>query len=284
MISALPVPYQKIQLDSDVHVQVKRIDLAHPTISGNKFYKLKYNLLEAKQQGYNSLLSFGGAYSNHIFALAHAAQAYGFKSIGIIRGEELQHQTLNPTLQTAFDLGMQLEFISRMQYRQKHTPAYLAELQQQFPDALIIPEGGTNHLAVQGCQEILSQEDLQNFDYICCAIGTGGTISGIINASQNHQTVLGFSALKGNFLIDEIKQWTSKKNWQLFSEDVFGGYGKFTPELMQFIQQIQEQYDLPLEPIYTGKAFYRLMQLIQVDYFPSEARILFIHTGGLQIL
>lgn len=284
MISALPVPYQEILLDAHVHVHVKRIDLAHPTISGNKFYKLKYNLLEAKQQGYNSLLSFGGAYSNHIYALAHAAQAYGFQSIGIIRGEELQYQTLNQTLQTATNLGMHLEFISRSQYRQKHTTEFLAQLKQHYPDAFIIPEGGTNALAVQGCEEILSQTDQQNFDYICCAVGTGGTISGIINASLDHQKILGFSALKGDFLEKEIQQWTDKRNWQLFSEDTFGGYGKFNDDLLKFIQQIQHHHQLPLEPIYTGKAFYRLMQLVQENYFPIQARILFIHTGGLQML
>lgn len=276
------IPYQKLHLHTDVTIHVKRIDLAHPTISGNKFYKLKYNLIEAKQQGFDTLISFGGAYSNHIFALVHAAKAYDFKSIGIIRGEELKDQPLNSTLQTAQDLGMALKFISRTQYRQKHTAEFLADLQLQYPNAYIIPEGGTNDLAIKGCEEILSDEDKENYDVICCAVGTGGTISGIINASHDHQQILGFSALKGDFLVKDIQQWTDKTNWQLFSEDTFGGYGKFNAELIKFIKYIKLDSDLPFEPIYTGKMIYQLKKLTAANYFKQDCRILVIHTGGLQ--
>ena len=282
MIESLTIPYQNLYLHDDMTIHVKRIDLAHPTISGNKFYKLKYNLIKAKQQGIDTLISFGGAYSNHIFALAHAAKAYGFKGIGIIRGDELRNQALNPTLQIAQDLGMQLEFVSRNQYRAKHTSEFLTDLKQRYPHAYIIPEGGTNPLAIKGCEEILSDEDKQNYDVICCAVGTGGTISGIINSSSNHQKILGFSALKGDFLVKEISQWTYKTNWQIFEDDYFGGYGKFNNELLTFIEKIKVDSNIPFEPIYTGKMVYRLNQLIQQNYFLPKTRILVLHTGGLQ--
>lgn len=278
----LAIPYQKISFANDISITIKRLDLVHSNISGNKFFKLKYNLLAARQLGHNRLLSFGGAYSNHIFALAHAAHEYGFHSIGVIRGQELQHQSLNATLTSAKKLGMQLEFISRQDYRLKHTPEFLQQLQQRYPDAYIIPEGGSNALAVQGCEEILTDHDRENFDVICCAVGTGGTISGLINRSSAQQHVIGFSALKGDFLKAEIRQWTTKNNWSVYSEETFGGYGKFNTTLTDFIVAIQQQYDVLLEPIYTGKAFYQLYKLMQDNHFPASTRILFIHTGGLQ--
>lgn len=276
------IPYQSIPFQSDITVTIKRLDLIHPTISGNKFFKLKYNFLAAKQLGYTQILSFGGAYSNHIFALAHAAHAYGFDSIGLIRGEELQHQRLNTTLATAKKFGMQLEFISRQAYRLKHTTEFLLQLQQRYPNAYIIPEGGTNALAVQGCEEIVTDHDRENFDVICCAVGTAGTISGIINASTIKQKIMGFAALKGHFLEKEIQSWANKSNWSVYPENTFGGYAKFNQELLDFITQTQQDYALPLEPIYTGKAFYELYELIHNNYFPASTRILFIHTGGLQ--
>ncbi|TXJ06127.1 MAG: pyridoxal-phosphate dependent enzyme [Acinetobacter sp.] len=276
------IPYQYIALPHDVQLMVKRLDLVHPTISGNKFFKLKYNFLEAKRLGYTQVLSFGGAYSNHILALAYAAHEYSFQSIAIIRGEELADLPLNPTLQTAQDLGMQFKFISRADYRLKHTSEFLAQFKQCYPHAYIIPEGGTNAFAIKGCEQILSAYDTQNFDVICCAVGTGGTIAGIINASLEQQQIIGFAALKADFLTNDVKQWVNKNNWSIFSDDTFGGYGKFNPQLLDFIEKIKKEYDLPLEPIYTGKAFYQLLQWIQTDYFPQPTRILFIHTGGLQ--
>ncbi|MFC3903828.1 D-cysteine desulfhydrase [Acinetobacter marinus] len=275
------IPYQAITDLGDVQLMVKRLDLVHPSISGNKFFKLKYNLIEARKLGYTQLLSFGGAYSNHIYALAHAAQQYGFESIGIIRGEELQDQALNPMLATASTLGMQLQFISRQDYRRKHTPEFLAELQQRYPNAYIIPEGGSNDLAIQGTAEILTDFDRENFDVICCAVGTGGTITGLINASSPQQKVIGFSALKGDFLDDDVRKWTTKNNWQIYSDNTFGGYAKYDQRLLNFMENMQQKYQLPLEPIYTGKAFYQLWQLIQQHHFTASTRILFIHTGGL---
>lgn len=285
MFKPNPIPYQTCTL-ANTTITVKRVDRVHTTISGNKFYKLKYNLMQAKQQGFNQILSFGGAYSNHIFAIAHACNAYGFDSIGIIRGQELASKPLNHTLQTAQSLGMQLDFISRSDYRNKHTSEFLAQLKAQYPNAYIIPEGGTNQLAVKGCSEILSKEDTQNFDVIVLAVGTGGTIAGIMNtciSDNSNQQVIGFSALNSDYQADDINKLISNNynNWQLYKDDVFGGYGKYNDELLAFIESIKQQASIPLEPIYTGKAMYRLQQLLKQGEFESK-RILFIHTGGLQ--
>lgn len=275
--------YQTLPLDvAGVEVVVKRIDLVHPTISGNKFYKLKYNLIAAREQGKTQLISFGGAYSNHIHALAHAAQAYGFRALGIIRGDELAQAPLNPTLQDAVAAGMELAFISRHDYRLKHTPEFLQHWLQRYPDAYILPEGGTNALAVRGCEDILAEEDCRNFDVVCCAVGTGGTLAGIINASGDAQQVWGFAALNSTHLSEEVAKWTQKRNWQVFADDVFGGYGRFNAELLDFIVQQHHAYQLPLEPIYTGKAWFRLQQSVHTGRIARGSRVLFVHTGGLQ--
>ncbi len=279
---AQPISYQHIELPSSVHLDIKRIDLIHPQISGNKFFKLKYNLLAAKQQGLSTILTFGGAYSNHIAATAYAAHIFGLNSIGIIRGEELASKPLNPTLEKAQSLGMHLYFVSRTEYRLRDDANYIQQLNNQFPNTFIIPEGGTNKLAAQGCQEILSQSDLQNYDVICCAVGTGGTISGLIEKSSAHQKVMGFSALKGDFLQQEIQQWTKKQNWSLTNAYCCGGYAKTSPELFAFIESFEAKYAVPLEPIYTGKMMFGLFDLIKNHYFPEGTRILAIHSGGLQ--
>ena len=279
---AFPTPYQTLDLPFPVQLTVKRLDLIHPQISGNKFFKLKYNLLAAKQQNLNQVLTFGGAYSNHIAATAYAAHYFGFQSIGVIRGEELAKQALNPTLQTAQDFGMQLHFVSRAEYRLRHEVEYLQQLKQRYPNTLIIPEGGTNQLAIQGTKEILSADDRENYDVICCAVGTGGTIAGIIESSSDQQHILGFSALKGDFLKHDIQQWTNKTNWSLTDEYCCGGYAKTNSELLQFMQQFEQQYAVPLEQVYTAKMMMGLFDLIQQGNFPVNTRILAIHTGGLQ--
>ncbi|WP_343621068.1 1-aminocyclopropane-1-carboxylate deaminase/D-cysteine desulfhydrase [Acinetobacter proteolyticus] len=279
---AFPTPYQTLTLPSSVQLTIKRLDLIHPHISGNKFYKLKYNLLAAQQQGLTQVLTFGGAFSNHIAATAYAAQRFGLQSIGIIRGEELATQDLNPTLQTAQDFGMQLHFVSRAEYRLRYEMEYLQQLQQQYPQAFIVPEGGSNALALQGTQEILNEDDRENYDVICCAVGTGGTIAGLIESSSAQQQILGFSALKGDFLKRDIQQWTNKSNWSLTDAYCCGGYAKTTAELLQFMQHFEQQYAIPLEQVYTAKMMMGLFDLIQQQYFPENSRILAIHTGGLQ--
>ena len=274
------IPDQQISFH-DITLIIRRLDLVHPQISGNKFFKLKYNFLEAKRQGYQHILSFGGAYSNHIAATAFAAQQFGFQSVGVIRGEELADRPLNPTLATAQEFGMQLHFVSRDEYRRKQQPEYLAELARQFPEHYVIPEGGTNALAIQGCQEILKDSDAQ-FDVICCAVGTGGTISGLIEASHAHQQILGFSALKGSFLKDEVAQLTKKTNWNILDDYCCGGYAKTSAALVQFIRDFEAEFSIPLEQVYTAKMLMGIFDLIEKNYFPARSKLLVIHSGGLQ--
>jgi 1-aminocyclopropane-1-carboxylate deaminase len=261
---------------------IKREDLIHPYVSGNKFRKLKYNLLEATAQNQKQLLTFGGAFSNHIAAVAAIGQMYQIKTIGIIRGDELFNSIdENPTLRFAKSCGMQLDFISRTAYRNKTEASFLEELEQKWGSFYLIPEGGTNALAIKGCEEILTEADA-DFDFICCAVGTGGTISGIINSAKAHQKVLGFPALKGDFLKEEICRFATNQHLDLILDYHFGGYGKVTTELITFINQFFLKTGIPLDPIYTGKMVFGVIDLIQKEYFPKGSKILMIHTGGLQ--
>lgn len=261
---------------------MRREDLIHPFISGNKFRKLKYNLIQAKAENQDTFLTFGGAFSNHIAAAAYAGKEYGFKTIGIIRGDELESKILeNPTLKFAQECGMKFKFITREKYRHKTEAEFIENLKHEFGNFYYVPEGGTNEFAVKGCQEILSEEDSQ-YDYVCSAVGTGGTISGLINSSLPHQKVLGFPALKGDFLNDEIRKFARNQNWELITDYHFGGYGKVNPELIAFINQFYVENQIPLDPIYTGKMVFGVMDLISKNYFPEHSRILLIHTGGLQ--
>ena len=267
---------------NSISVHIKREDLIHPIVSGNKFRKLKYNLIQAKAENQTTLLTFGGAFSNHIAAVAFAGKEQNFKTIGIIRGEELRNKIFeNPTLQFAQDCGMQLEFVTREAYRQKTELGFLENLSAKFGAFYLIPEGGTNKLAIKGCEEILSDEDA-SFDYICCSIGTGGTITGLINSLFPHQKVLGFPALKGEFLEDEIRIFARNKNWEVITDYHFGGYGKVTPELIAFMNQFHKESQIPLDPIYTAKMVFGVMNLIEKNYFPKKSKILLIHTGGIQ--
>ena len=283
-------PLQQLQhpllQQHELTLWVKREDLLHPHISGNKWRKLKYNLHEAKAQGKETIVTFGGAYSNHIAATAAAGAEFGFKTIGIIRGEE--HLPLNPTLQFATEQGMELHYISRELYRHKSEPTFLAELAEKYNHPYLVPEGGTNQLAVKGCTEIVDDITI-NFDVVCCASGTGGTIAGIIAGLAGEKQVLGFPALKGGgFLEEEIAQLVynysgvNYSNWQLITDYHFGGYAKVKPELIEFIREFQEQHNIPLEPVYTGKMFYGLFDLISKGYLAKGTRIVAVHTGGLQ--
>lgn len=271
----------------DIQLFIKREDLIHPEISGNKYRKLKYNLQQAKSENKNTLLTFGGAFSNHISAVAFAGKLHGFKTIGVIRGNELGddlEKTLqsNPTLRFANECGMQFKFVSRTDYRAKAFQEFIQQLKDEFNDFYLVPEGGTNNLAIRGCEEILSEET-EIFDAICLAVGTGGTISGIINSAKSHQQVLGFPALKGDFLNNEINKYVNQtENWNLISEYHFGGYAKTSNELITFINQFKKETSIPLDPVYTGKMLFGLVDLINRDYFDEAAKILAIHTGGLQ--
>ncbi|MDA9343936.1 pyridoxal-phosphate dependent enzyme [Algibacter sp.] len=273
---------QIILPNNAVELYIKREDKIHPFVSGNKYRKLKYNLLEAKNNGFDTLLTFGGAFSNHIAAVASAGNAFGFKTIGIVRGEELGNKiSENTTLSFAKENGMQFKFVSRELYRNKTSESFLNDLKEEFEDFYLIPEGGTNKLAVKGCEEILNTED-NTFDYICCAVGTGGTISGLINCLKPSQQVLGFPALKGDFLKEDISKFATQTNWKLITDYHFGGYAKINEELVTFINQFKIDNQVSLDPVYTGKMLFGIIDLINKNYFPKGSKILAIHTGGLQ--
>ena len=268
--------------NKNIALYIMRDDLLHPLISGNKYRKLKYNLIEAKKINAKSIITFGGAYSNHILAVAAAGNEYGFNTIGIIRGEELEDKAgENPTLEFAKKLGMKFIFITREEYRNKNNKGFLKNLISMEDNYYVIPEGGTNKLAIKGCEEILTK-DLHHFTHVCCAVGTGGTITGIINSSHDSQKILGFSSLKGDFLSEQISNFVSKNNWKVITDYHFGGYGKVNDELITFMNSFYEETHIPLDPVYTGKMVYGVTDLLKKDYFPENAKVLIVHTGGLQ--
>lgn len=278
-----------------IRLFVLRTDLNHPYISGNKLFKLKYNLLEARNKGYTTLLSFGGAFSNHIAALAAAGKEYGFATTGIIRGEE--HQELNPTLQLAQLQGMRLHYVSRTLYRDKEALYNYVNATFGEDNFYLIPEGGSNELGVLGCREILSYVN-EHFDCVCCACGTGATFAGIVQALEEKQRAIGFLVLKSSdsstslttgfgvrssesVVLDwsggyETSQWNINKDYH------FGGYAKITDELKNFIKEFEAQHSIPLDYVYTGKMMYGIYDLMKKGYFERGATIVAVHTGGLQ--
>ena len=266
---------------------IKREDLIHQHISGNKYRKLKYNLQKASQESHKTILTFGGAYSNHIAATAAAGKEFGFKTIGVIRGDELGNdieKTLmqNRTLHFAHQNGMNFKFVTRSEYRTKTDENFIQRLKVEFGDFYLVPEGGTNELAIKGCEEILNKDD-EKFDYICLSMGTGGTISGVINSTLEHQKVLGFPSLKGDFLKNDIKQYVNRNdNWRVISDYHFGGYGKINTKLITFINKFKRNTSIQLDPVYTGKMMYGVFDLMRKKYFNENSKILAIHTGGLQ--
>jgi 1-aminocyclopropane-1-carboxylate deaminase len=278
--------------EKKVQVHVLRLDVLQPEIGGNKYFKLKYNLEQARLGNHSTLLSFGGAYSNHIAALSNAGKIYGFKTIGVIRGEELEIKS-NKTLLQASKNGMQLHFINRELYRNKNDSQFIENLRQQFGNFYLIPEGGSNEFAVKGCKEIINLIPFQA-DTICCAVGTGGTIAGIHLSSENNQDIIGIPVLKNaTFLYDEIKSLQQQYNYQisnvvpngklqLIFDYHFGGYAKSTKELLQFQAEFQNEFQIPLDKIYTAKLFYAIFDLLKKDFFQIGEKIVLIHTGGLQ--
>ena len=263
-------------------ISILREDKIHPVVSGNKFRKLKYNLREAQKFQKETLLTFGGAFSNHIAAVASAGKLYGFKTIGIIRGEELSEKiNENPTLAFANSCGMKLHFISREAYKTKETSTFEADLQSKFGDFYLIPEGGTNQLAIKGCEEILS-ETTSTYDYVCVPVGTGGTMAGIVNGAEKHQKILGFSALKGTFQKEIVEKYSESQNYIITDSYCFGGYAKIDSDLVRFINEFKISTGILLDPIYTAKMMYGIIDMIKKNYFQENSRILAIHTGGLQ--
>jgi 1-aminocyclopropane-1-carboxylate deaminase/D-cysteine desulfhydrase-like pyridoxal-dependent ACC family enzyme len=288
-----PSPLQHIQDElltkRGIRLFVKRDDLIHPQVSGNKWRKLKYNLQAALEQKQKRLLTFGGAYSNHIAATAAAGKMFGFETIGIIRGELVN--PLNPTLSLAQQQGMQFVFVERRAYREEKAEI-ATQLQNELGRCYVIPEGGNNNLAVKGCAEIVAevrqQLDGDLPDYFCVSSGTGGTAAGLITGLGGMSFLKVFPALKGDFIQDEIKhlvsEYVGKKydNWHLVTDYHFGGYTKWNQKLIDFINTFYERFRLKLDPIYTGKVFYGVWNEIEKGNFKDGSTIVVIHTGGLQ--
>lgn len=274
-------PIQEIIIDKNLQLFIKREDLIHPQISGNKYWKLFYNLNTYLEKNADNpmIITFGGAFSNHISAVSYAGKLSSIKTLGIIRGEELQNKwQQNPTLCFAFENGMDFRFVTREEYRNKEL---LAEnLRKEFPNSILIPEGGTNKDAVDGVKMMLN-DDTKDFDYLCTAVGTGGTIAGISEYCEENQKVIGFKVVNDSSLEETISNLTSKRNF-ILKDASFGGYGKISDENVCFINKFKKEYNIPLEPIYTGKMMQQIFEMIANNEFPEGSKILCFHTGGLQ--
>lgn len=270
---------------SDIEVHVKRDDWLHPVISGNKWRKLKAHLYQAQAHHTSMLVSFGGGFSNHLHALGYCCRELGIKLMAIIRGD--YSRQLTPMLQDLSNWGVELKFVSKVEYQQRSSPEYLNQLQAEFPQATIIPEGGSNSSALEGVSEVITE--LQNqYDYLVCPVASGGTLAGlatgICNARLN-TTLLGIGVLKGEEYLEVLVK-------QLLPEGVpmptiihdyhCGGYAKVPEYLQNFCCQFTPETQVPVEPVYSGKLFYALTQLANKGYFPSGSRVLALHTGGLQ--
>lgn len=284
----LPSPVHKIENELtekfNVHLFLKRDDLIHPEISGNKWRKLKYNIAQAKLEHKSTILTFGGAYSNHITATAKACQLLGFNSIGVIRGEA--HHPLNKSLQFAKDCGMDLKYLDRENYRNKDYYDFRTIISDfNDTDFYILPEGGANTLALKGCAEIVDEinnDNQQDFDFICCACGTGTTVAGIASNLQAHQKAIGIAVLKHNYLKEEIIEKYNIESLKLDIQNYhFNGYAKTTNELMEFIKNFYYEHDILLDYVYTGKMMFGVFDLIQKGYFARNSKVICIHTGGV---
>lgn len=280
-IPEISIPIIEIPLEKNIRLFLKREDLIHPHISGNKYWKLFYNInsyLEPKPEN-PFIITFGGAFSNHIAATAALGKKFQLKVLGIIRGEELQNKFQeNPTLKLAHENGMEFRFVTREAYRNKESLTQI--LQKEFPEALIIPEGGTNDRAVEGIQYMLNSET-KSFDYLCTAVGTGGTVAGISKFAEENQQVLGFKVVDDDSLYNRVVELSKRNNCKLI-EAHDGGYGKISDENIRFINVFKEKYGIQLDPIYTGKMMRKIFELIDNNYFPDGSKILAFHTGGLQ--
>ncbi|MES2799278.1 MAG: pyridoxal-phosphate dependent enzyme [Bacteroidota bacterium] len=270
---------------------IKRDDLIHPEISGNKWRKLKYNLLAAQQQKSDGILTFGGAYSNHLLATAALCKQESLKSIGIVRGEELDSKS-NETLKKCEELGMMLVFVSREEYSLRNDELFQKELHIEYPNFMLVPEGGANYLGMIGCQEIWKEID-DHFDYVFVAQGTTTTSLGLLLGCPENTKVIGVPVLKGFDAANEMKQLAKESfideemmedclgRFEVANDYHFNGYGKYDDELLSFIDQFHAETDILLDQVYTGKAMYATAKEIERHNWTNK-RILFIHTGGLQ--
>ena len=284
--AAVTVPVELPDVSADVKVFMKRIDLVHPVISGNKWYKMKYNIAEMLELGKDTLLTFGGAYSNHLHAAAYAGKVFGFKTIGLLRGEE--HLPLNETLKSSMDNGMQIHYVDRTTFRKRDTSEYLDEIKNKYGDTYILPLGGTNKIALKGCAEIVDNIEV-DYDYICSSSGSGGTFAGIVAGLNGSRKGIVFPALKGGeFLGDVISElvleYTGKQfqNWSVNTDYHFGGFAKLTKELVEFTKEFEKLNGFELDYIYTNKMMFGIAELIKSGYFKSGETIVAIHSGGLQ--
>lgn len=279
----IPSPLHKIENELTqqfkINLFIKRDDLIHPEISGNKWRKLKYNILFAQQENKNTILTFGGAYSNHITATAKACAIFNLKCIGIIRGEK--YETLNKSLQFAQDCGMQFLYLDRENYRNKNLDSLFLHLDSYY----IVPEGGANELALKGCAEIVDEIrniHKQNFDFICCACGTGTTLAGIASNLESHQKAIGFAVLKHDKLQQEITEKFCVDDSKFEIKNYhFNGYAKTTPELIQFIKDFYYEQNILLDYVYTGKMMYGIFDMIKNKKFVEGSTIIVVHTGGV---
>lgn len=271
-----------------VRLLLWRDDLVSPDLPGNKARKLKYNLLEAHRQGHGWLLTFGGAYSNHLAAVAAAGRLHGFATVGLVRGEAAQ--PLNPTLARCAADGMALHYLDRAIYRRRTESGFLAEMQQAYGPAYLLPEGGTNLLALKGMAELAAEMRQQvAFDALAVAVGTGGTLAGLLTGLVGPETAVGVAALKnGGFLRADIDELTQAATGQVLSNYLlatgyhFGGYAKYSAELLGFIRRFEARHGALLDPIYTGKLLFGVLDLIDKGHFRPGSTVVAIHTGGLQ--
>lgn len=272
-----------------VRLRLLRDDLRHPELPGNKWRKLKYNLLAAQQQGHDTLLTFGGAYSNHLAAVAAAGRLRGLRTIGVVRGEAAE--ALSPTLQQCRADGMQLHFVSREDYRRRADPAWVAQVLTRLGPAYVLPEGGTNALALRGVAELVQELDAAAipYDALAVACGTGGTLAGLLTGLGGRHQAVGVAALKGaDWLREEVdaltEQVTGRRyaNYHLHLGAHFGGYARYSTELLGFIEEFYLRHRIVLDPVYTGKLLAGTLQLIEAGYFAPGSTVVAIHTGGLQ--
>jgi len=265
-----------------------RLDQVHPFISGNKWYKLKHHILAADLAGKSSILSFGGAYSNHLHALAFAGQKLQIKTIGVIRGEK--PKILSPTLQDCVEWGMSLQWLSRRDYRDVAPADCIADYAKKYPDTWIIPEGGSSEQGVLGVRELFERmwsTDGMNYDVIACPVGSGATLAGIVSANMGAVRCIGFSALKGVYDLESrveanLSFARNVNPWEISHDYHFGGFAKINTRLTDFISDIHQTNDILLDPVYTGKMLYGLFEWVYQGRIKPDARILAVHTGGLQ--
>ncbi|WP_316738133.1 1-aminocyclopropane-1-carboxylate deaminase/D-cysteine desulfhydrase [Pedobacter aquatilis] len=279
MFEKIYSPVQKLKIEPFNNLFVKRDDLIDPFISGNKWRKLKYILQKAKLEYKNHLVTFGGAYSNHLLATATAAAKAGLSSTAFVRGEQVQNEML--LLCSLF--GMNLIFVDRESYRSKKLL-----LEKHFgneENAYFIDEGGASFEATLGCAEIID-ELLDTYTHIFCAAGTGTTAAGLLKGIQNLKLKTKLNVIPvlkgGDFIFDEIANYVSKTdNLVLHTDYHFGGYAKTTPELINFIKEFTAHTGLLIDPVYTAKMFYAIIDLQKKKYLKDDDKILAIHTGGL---